>query len=799
MRITIDNLDGQGARDYTASIAPEGPITLQRTLNAPARCTAEVVVGAGGLPLPSRLGRVVVAGDDATVLFTGYLATEPVRVYGGAASEGAVYRAGLSAVSDEWLLDRMGSGASQTAANSLSLDGNQLLARLAARVQAGQPDSLTVSTTAGTRVSGVFSPRASVPWSVNAGEAAGASYAGYRALNGQIMLQPAASVTHNFSDADGTLSVAELQVSAVRELANDVTLSGAEEPAAYISESFAGDGTTTEFTLSEAAFRETTRTLIDDSFTSAVIDSSTWEVGDPGSHISLSANGLTLNGGTGQDGVTTVSALDAFEIGGSIVVELGGVMLGAASDGMLAGLYAGPVQLATCFAGFRVRQSTSGTGGVTILVPVVNGAEVGTSFTPVAGHAYTLRLRLHSVEMQRVMQRYYCMADGVVLGFGNESGVNAPCDVVFELVDEGASSNTPATVLYDTAAASGSLVGSPMTCAFVAANSTQIFGSIRSVDVTQPGTAWVVSTLPNGTKQTRLVGTSGEGVDCTLSYGTSAGTPGKVTFFSGRVPVVGEIVTVQYRNEQRAIARMVDSASVTAEAQAGAAGGVGGTSRWLGKVLQPAARSSADCESAAQALLAFATSRTAAVAGAYTAVNPSADIWPGDVLAVTSDGVTSSLLVRSVEVKDGNAAPEIRSYAIKFANDWATEWADGLGLKLSESIAADAILPPEPETAPAQVLANLQQLSLTSVNGTEIQIDAGVDAPSGGGFEVRRRDWNFGADVDMADLVLRSPVRSFSIPRAAQVERYYVRMYDASSPVLYSRFSSAVFVNVPLT
>ncbi len=85
------------------------------------------------------------------------------------------------------------------------------------------------------------------------------------------------------------------------------------------------------------------------------------------------------------------------------------------------------------------------------------------------------------------------------------------------------------------------------------------------------------------------------------------------------------------------------------------------------------------------------------------------------------------------------------------------------------------------------------------MNGSEIQIDAGCDPPQGGGFEVRRADWNFGANVDVPDLVLRSPVRDFSIPRAAQVERYYVRMYDASTPPLYSRFSSAVFVDVPLS
>jgi hypothetical protein len=30
------------------------------------------------------------------------------------------------------------------------------------------------------------------------------------------------------------------------------------------------------------------------------------------------------------------------------------------------------------------------------------------------------------------------------------------------------------------------------------------------------------------------------------------------------------------------------------------------------------------------------------------------------------------------------------------------------------------------------------------------------------------------------------------------MEQYYVRMYDGSMPPNYSRFSSAIFVNVPL-
>ncbi len=794
MRITIDNLDGLGAVDYTAAVAAEGPITVQRALNKPSRCTAEIVLGAGGLAVPVRRGRVTVTAVDGTVLFTGYLATEPVRIYAGNASTGAVYRARVTAVSDEWLLDNLGSGAGLRDTQALGLDGAALVARLAARAQAGGSAGVTVMAGATVATTGAFAARASVPWSENAGNAAGSAYAAYRALNGQVLIQPVGTVTHVLSDASGTLSVAELQTSAVRELANDVTLSGAEEPAAYISESFEGDGTTTIFTLSEAAYRDANRTLVLDSFNEAAFDAAQWTVSDPGSHLSLTAGGLTLTGGNGFDGQTMLTALDAVEMGGSVVVQLGAVILAAASDGMLAGMYQGTPVLANCFAGFRVRQSVSGTGGVTVMVPVLNGVEVGTVFTPLAGHAYTLRLRLHCVEMQRVQQRYYCMVDGVVQGFGSASGLAAPMDVVFELVDEGVSSNTPATVLYDSEAVELPVVNSPATCAFVVANSTQLFGSVGSVSVTRAGSLWVVSTLPGGAVQTRLSGVAGQGVDYQAEYGTAAGSPGKLTFFAGRVPVAGERVTVSYRGERRAVARLASMASVASEAVSGAPG----TCQWLGKVTAPTPRSSVDCESAAQAVLAFATSRTAAVAGSYALVNPAQDIWPGDVLAVTSAGVTSSLLVRSVVVTDAHAVPEVREYKVAFANDWATEWADGLGLKLSEEIAANAILPQTASSAPGLVLANLQQLTVTSLTGTALQVDAGTAPPVGGGFEVRRSDWQFGIGVDAADLVLRSWVRSFSSPRSAQVERFYVRMYDASTPPVYSRFSSAVFMNWPV-
>ncbi|MEO6911915.1 MAG: hypothetical protein ABI158_13430, partial [Edaphobacter sp.] len=108
-----------------------------------------------------------------------------------------------------------------------------------------------------------------------------------------------------------------------------------------------------------------------------------------------------------------------------------------------------------------------------------------------------------------------------------------------------------------------------------------------------------------------------------------------------------------------------------------------------------------------------------------------------------------------------------------------------------------ALLPQSALTAVGNVLANLQQLQMVSATGTALQVDAGTAPPAGGGFEVRRRDWDFGPGVDQ-DLVLRSPVRNFSIPREGQAERYYVRMYGGSTPPVYSRFSSAVFTDLPM-
>jgi hypothetical protein len=191
-------------------------------------------------------------------------------------------------------------------------------------------------------------------------------------------------------------------------------------------------------------------------------------------------------------------------------------------------------------------------------------------------------------------------------------------------------------------------------------------------------------------------------------------------------------------------------------------------------------------------MLYVSTSRAAAQKGRYISSYPQlqTDVWPGDLLAVNCTGLNliASLVVRSVLIEHGPSTPEVLKYTIDFANDWAEE----LSLILSAAVPVDAWVP---QSANVAVLDSLSALTITSVSTTAVNVDAGLTPPVNGGFEVRRRDWAFGPGID-SDLILRSPVRYFVLPREAPIEQYYIRTYDGSTPPIYSRFSSVLFLSV---
>jgi len=772
LKLTIDNLDGNGPVEYSSALAVKPPITITRKLNEPSVFSCCLVLSGTAIETPLRNGRVIVTDNNGVVLFTGYLAIEPARELAGAGTTGAIYQLALSAVSDEVLLDWQ--NVPQTGATAGQSAG-QLLSTLTSRVD---PTRLSLNASLATAPVGRFMPDAGQSWSQNAAVLASMARSAYYALSGIVNLAPVGSVTHSLSETAGTLQVSARQASMVKTLANDVTVCGEEEPAAYVTEIFQGDGTTVLFDLTRLPYFPTAshaKPLVD-LFQGPTINPVLWQVEDGGAHISLTSAGLTVNGGDGVDGDTTLVAVDQLEVGGALVIEAGGVLFGAGSAGILCGLYEGSVMTGNCFAGFQVKQ----VAGATVVSPILQGVAAGATFSPVAGHSYTLRIKTYCKEVQRMFAAYYGIDDAGEVSYGGNA-VPSSASVVIETQDTTFGATDVSTVLYD-----GSAASSPALATFAPVNSTNLIGSIANITVTQVGAVWVTSQDHGGTVFTRKLGLATQGADARIER------TGKLHFYPTAVPAVNETITVTYRTVHRSVARLASATSIAAEGNST----IPGIARWNGSVISPAARSSADCENAAFTLLALATSRPAAWSGRYSGFNLQTpqDIWPGDVLAVdaVSTGVNANLVVRAVTIEAGSSSPDLTKYTIEFANDWA----EALSMKLSSTVPKDVWLPQQAETA-VTVLANLAGLTISSVTGSAIQIAAGTAPPTGGGFEVRRRDWYFAPGSD-SDLVLRSPVVNFTIPREAAIEQYFIRQYDASSPPNYSRFSSAVFINVPL-
>ena len=120
---------------------------------------------------------------------------------------------------------------------------------------------------------------------------------------------------------------------------------------------------------------------------------------------------------------------------------------------------------------------------------------------------------------------------------------------------------------------------------------------------------------------------------------------------------------------------------------------------------------------------------------------------------------------------------------------------DDLAIKTSGTVPADTWLPAP--VAPT-VLANLTGFTVTTLSGSTVTVSTGITPPSGGGFEIRLRDFAFMPGEDPA-LVMRGSQQSLTFSRVSASDRFYIRMYDGSTPPNYSEFSTALFINLPLS
>lgn len=127
--------------------------------------------------------------------------------------------------------------------------------------------------------------------------------------------------------------------------------------------------------------------------------------------------------------------------------------------------------------------------------------------------------------------------------------------------------------------------------------------------------------------------------------------------------------------------------------------------------------------------------------------------------------------MRTVKVSYKASDPDQVEYAITFANDWAED----LAIKTSATVPA-----------------------VTAMSGSTVTIATGATAPTGGGFEIRRRDWCFQPGED-TNLVMRGSQSALTFTRVSASDRFYIRMYNGAPPPNYSEFSAALLFNLPLS
>jgi hypothetical protein len=780
MKLTIDNLQGQGPQDYTDSLDATKSPRVERKLNQPTGMLFSLVANTPGFVIPTVGARVTLGKANGSDVFTGYVNAAPQYEYLGWGEQGPVYRYNVEVLSDEVLLDQK---VLPNRSPFVNRSAGDALRQLAQDLLPGEFNTAAVQDVDTLAVYAV-NPQKNL--SFHAAEIAVAARASFRTMNGALLLAPVGAAAYALNESDANFSPERLWLNSPNLLVNEVTMIGLDEPQAYVRDYFVGDGLSLKFYLSQKPFAQTKPAMIDEEYLGPSLDPATWVANDPTSAVSVIAQTLQIAGGTGVDGQTTVSFIEEIELGGAVVLQHGDVSFTAASQGVLGGLYAGDISAAGCLAGFQITPTESGSN----IQALINGLLTGPSLATTPGHQYFFTTYLYSMEVYRSEETYHSSLHPAGSGWGGAS-VAANVRFVLEVQDidpnNAATLVAPATLLYDEV-----VPIAPGFCTYALVNATNMQCSIAYTYAAHISLGEVRTAIPNASYVTQLVGALSEGAQCEITSDPS------LDFYPQYVPALNELIVASYRGSGRAAAQVQNAASV-ALLQNGPDDGTRGAMR-VAKT--PGARTAADCENAALAILDDSTNT--AWSGTYETWSDflpgaAADIFPGDAITVNvpSRGATFTAIVREVEIQVADPADDRGFYTIRFANDLAAP----VGIEYGASSTTIALQDMPPLLATTQVGAyyqtNLTEAQITSVTSTTVEVDVGVTPATGGGVEVRANDYGWG-QANNRNLLGRFETRTFSLARLAETQTYFLRLYDNSSPPRYSRYSAALHVDYPL-
>lgn len=771
----IDNLDGQGALDYTPFLDAANNPQVSRKLNQPVELRFALVTSEDDFVVPAKGARVTLGRSNGSDVFAGYIAGAPEYHLLGWTERGPVFRYEIVALSDEMMLDQK---TLPPTPPFVARSAGDALRRLSEDTFAGWGD---LSGIAGEDVIPYYKASPAKKWSESAAEIALAARCAFRSEGEALRFSPLGEKSYQLDESSDDFSPSDLVLRSSDRGINDLTVLGEIEPSAYVRDYFVGDGFTTKFYLSQIPYTRGNRTVLDEEY--ARLNPALWELSDPQGAIAVRGGKLEVAGGTGRDGETLLEFAEKIELGGAVVLQHGDIEFDAASDGVAGGLYGGTVSVEGCLAGFRITTL----GSNSRIQAFIQGSPAGTQLTTQPGHRYVLSTRLYANAMYRMQQVFHSSLHPAQTGRGGNS---TPGDVwvvleAHEIDPENpATQVAPATVLYD-----GVIRGAPGFCRYVLINAASMRCSVAFTRITLPVDALVRSTVPQEATRTRRPGSQLEGADCRVSEEPA------LQFFPQYAPAANELIEVSYRGRGRARARVTDPASVEAH-RLGSDDGVRGGLR---QVAMPAPRTSEDCEMAALAILDDAGQGWT---GEYRIWSPflpgaAADIFPGDALQVhvPSRKADFAAIVKQVEIEVHNVATETSRYRLRFVD--AGDPSLGFEFQTATSQQMTAMPATDIIAVGTSYIPDLAGAAVTDVSSTTVTIDAGITPSPGEGIEVRRTDSGWGGDNDR-NLVGRFSTRSFTVTRFGKAQDYFLRRYDNSAPAKYSRYSAALHVDFPL-
>lgn len=838
IKLFINN--GSGYVDYSKYVV-DGSLSIEELINQPVVTNFTLSNFDTTFVLPRRSAYVrIISTQWNKTLATGFITQEAERTYLGPSNRGDHFQAyNFQVTSDEWLLNIKTIPFAPAYVNQTM---GQIIRRLAEALVPATPGFYGFDVDAGDIVP-FFKYDPKQMWSEIVKTFADSIRYRYKVMDHVIYFKPYGDQGLGVKYDDSPTRAKQhsfdprlLQTTLMSTpVINDAIVIGDVEARSYVEDNFIGDGLTTDFTLKTKVFRGASSLLLEDQWDGTSFSKDLWNVVDPDGSYALAGALNVVKKNAKALGTSYVLGNNGLELGGHLNLQHGEVAFTAASgSGIIGGVYSSAaLTLPTCLMGFFV------TGGG--IRPVVNGVLGDVISTIAANRNYLLQTIVDAGKFSRYDRVFRTLAG---TSFGG-TDVSATTDVTFMVEEIPVASPGTAPVFKKTL--NQTLTGMPSFALYAPLNSISLQLAMTFTQISQPpqGKLLVRSLVgPTGTELPILPQNLGPETKYMLGFGLENQTATlqenqdvqQLRFYIDTIPASGSRIRLRTWESGRAVGRVRDVASVTAEA---VVSGDDGVRSAMVADLNPLPRTSVECELAGKAFILDRTDTQ--YNGSYSFQN---EFWnqvavaaelllesgggslllessgeplllesgddtgvifdyprPGRYFNIKSpmrDIPDEDFVVRRVRMQIGRQDIEKIQFQIEFGPDLYVNKLLPKFLQPKDNI----LLPKDAVDRPViqdfneiglTFIPDFPDTTITSITGTQVTIDLGSVPASGA--EVRRVDSGWG--LNNADRITLVTTQTFSLTRSAYDETFYIRQVNGAKTSRYTSKLRVVYPQVP--